>query len=117
MNKKYIALATTVLITFLIALGQILWKVGADDFNLSIEGILFNLPVLAGFFLYGTASILLIVALKYGNLSLVHPILSLGFVWGAIMAYFYLGESINLLKIAGMGCIIGGAVYISRGDR
>ena len=50
--------------SLLTCLGQFCWKLAAE------RGILL---VLAGFGLYGCGALLMIIALKYGELSVLHP--------------------------------------------
>ena len=115
MNKNYIPLLLIIICTFLTAFGQIAWKIGSKNLALSLS-LLSNYALLAGFVLYGLGAILLMFALRHGNLSFVQPFLSLGFVWASFLAFFYLGEDFPLLKILSIGLIITGTFFIFRGD-
>jgi len=115
MDKKYLALILILICTFLTALGQIFWKIGADKLIFNLNAI-YNYNIWAGFVLYGIGALLLIYSLKYGNLSFVHPFLSLGFVWASIFAFFYLKESFPPLKVSAIAIIIAGSFLIFKGD-
>lgn len=116
MKKIYFALFLITICTIIIAIGQIFWKIGADKlvFNLTI---LNNYSLWIGFILYIIGTLLLIVSLRFGNLSLIHPFLSLSFIWTSLLAYFYLKETFPLMKIIGIGLIIFGTFYVFKGDK
>lgn len=77
-----------------VCMGQLLWKISVG------QGIL---TLLAGFFLYGIGALIMIIAYRYGSLSVLQPILSLNYVLSIIMAAFVLKEQINLSKCIGSG--------------
>ncbi len=62
--------------------GQLFWK-------LSIKGILLYLFI--GFLLYGIGAFLMLIAYKFGNLSVLQPILSLNYVISLVLAAIILG--------------------------
>jgi len=115
LNDKQLAIFLIMISSILAALGQIAWKIGsarlAFDFSLLV-----NYSFWLGCFLYGFGFLFMVLALKFGNLSLVHPFLSLGFIWAALMAFFYLGESFSAIKMIAILVIILGAFFVSRGD-
>jgi len=116
MNKKYLALVLILICTLFTALGQIFWKVGVQDVVLGWQ-IIFNHSLWVGFILYGLGALLLIYSLRYGNLSFVHPFLSLGYVWASFFAFLYLKEDFPIMKILAIGLVILGTFFIFRGDK
>ena len=104
-NKKGIILM--IISSFCVCLGQLLWKIAAD------RGILF---VGAGFFLYGMGALIMIIAYRYGKLSVLQPMLSLNYVLSLILAKIILYEQISLIKIIGVIAIIFGVLSIAGGD-
>jgi drug/metabolite transporter (DMT)-like permease len=59
----------------------------------------------------------MIVALKHGELSLLYPIISLSYVWVAILSVLLFHEAMNGLKIAGICVIVTGVAILGRGSR
>ncbi len=116
MKNKTIAILIITACSLLTAFGMIFWKIGADKlaFNWSL---LTNYPLWLGFIFYAIGTLLLILSLKYGNLSLVHPFLSLGLIWAGILAFFYLGETFTTLKTTGTALIILGTFLVYKGDK
>ena len=90
-----------------VCIGQLLWKLSAD------YGII---VMLAGFAFYGIGAFVMIIAFKYGNLSVLQPMLSLNYVLGIILASVVLEEQITILKCIGVLSIITGVVMIAGGD-
>lgn len=89
------------------AFGQMFWKLSGGS---SIYYILL------GFFLYFLGAVLMIVAFRFGSLSVLHPILSMGYVFAIFIGIIFLNEIINMKQIAGIVCIILGAILIGGGD-
>ncbi|ATZ61299.2 MAG: EamA family transporter [Methanosarcinales archaeon Met12] len=111
-ETKTWAILVVVVCAFLGAIGQIFFKMGSD---LISEDITSWLPkLLVGFGLYGLSSILFILALRHGNLTLLYPIIATSFIWTALFAVMFLGESMNLAKWGGIGLILLGVSLIVR---
>jgi drug/metabolite transporter (DMT)-like permease len=113
-NKKHkiIAIISVILCTFMTTLGQIFWKLGASNAQEFISFI--NLYVILGLIAYGLGSVLLIVALKFWELSSVHPFLALGFIWITILGPLIVGEVLTIQRLSGIFIIILGVVSIGR---
>ena len=102
---------------FLNALAQLLLKNGTtsikgiefpDNFSLIVNGFLKNYYFLGGFFSYAISIFIWIYALSKVQVSVAYPMLSLGFVINALGAWYFLGESLNFLKIIGISLILVG---------
>lgn len=91
--------------------GQLLWKLGVSQ----IGGAYLISMIFFGFMLYGIGALSMIIALKFGELSVLHPIMCVGYVFTLINAKIFLGESITAVKILGVIAIIIGVVFITRG--
>lgn len=92
---------------FLVAGGQFAWKLAA--------GALGGWLVL-GFALYGMGALLMTVSFKFGKLSVVHPFLSLSYVFAIVLAYFFLGEMLRPIQYVGIAAIMVGVTLIGGGD-
>ena len=91
-----------------VCVGQLLWK-------LSVEYGL--LPLLAGFVLYGLGALLMVMAYRYGKLSVLQPILSLNYVLSLILAALALNETISIWKCLGIVAVITGLILITRENK
>ena len=77
-------------------------------------GILINIPFMLGLSCYGLSTGLLVLALRYGELSVLYPIIALTYVWVSILSVSLLGETMNLYKIAGLVVIVLGVTVLGR---
>lgn len=84
--------------------GQLLWKLSSD-------GSL--LPLLGGFALYGAGALLMILALRCGELSVLHPMLGAGYVLSLLLGSAVLGEPLTAAKLAGVFVIVAGLVLLA----
>lgn len=63
---------------------------------------------------YGVSVVVWIVGLSRVPVSQAYPVLSVGYVVAAFLAWFMLGEVIGLARWAGIGLIIAGVLLVSR---
>lgn len=87
--------------------GQLFWKIGVSH-NI--------LLILLGFVLYGVGALSMIIALKFGNLSILHPLMCVGYIFALINGALFLGEKITMNHAIGIAIIIIGVIFIARGD-
>ncbi|HLD39955.1 MAG TPA: EamA family transporter [Candidatus Nanoarchaeia archaeon] len=87
--------------------GQMFWKAGALRINFSNPFTFFNVPFIVGCLLYIVGSVLMILALKKGELSMLYPIIATSYVWVSILApFFFPTEVMNVWKWAGVLLIL-----------
>lgn len=91
-----------------VCIGQLLWK-------LATTGSAWLL--LLGFGLYGLGALLMIIAYKFGKVSILQPLLSLNYVLSILLAAVVLKETITLVKVIGVLVIIAGVLLIAGGDK
>jgi drug/metabolite transporter (DMT)-like permease len=110
------------LCTLLGAAAQILMKAGtqkaAHDGAIQLLVAIFHTPLLfAGYALYGLSTLILVVALKYGELSILYPVIALTYVWVTALSVVIYGESLNPLKIAGLATVVFGVALLGKATR
>ena len=76
-----------------------------------------NPALLAGFSMYGVSMVLLVLALRHGELSLLYPMFAMTYVWVTILSVLVFHESMNVFKLAGIAIIIGGIAVLGRGQQ
>lgn len=54
------------------------------------------------------------LVLGKAEVSLAYPLLSIGYVITAFIGYYFLGENVNAVRIAGIALICAGIVVVSR---
>jgi multidrug transporter EmrE-like cation transporter len=105
--------------TVLGAAAQTLMKIGASNltYPTMLETFLAmatNVPLVAGYALYGMSTLLLILALRHGELSLLYPVIALTYVWVSIISVFYFREVMNPFKLLGIAVIVLGVGILGR---
>ena len=104
-NKKGILLM--LVSSICVCIGQLRCKLSAKE---GIRGLL------AGLAFYGGGAMVMILAYRFGKLSVLQPMLSLNYVLSILLAAVVLKEEITLLKCAGVLIIIAGVILIAGGD-
>jgi uncharacterized membrane protein len=61
--------------------------------------------------------VLLVIALKDGELSLLYPVIALTYVWVTILSFLIFHDQINQWKLAGILLIMCGVVVLGKGGR
>ena len=103
--------------TVLGAAAQLLMKVGMAHFNPQPLALVTNVPLVAGYALYGINTLMLVLALRDGELSMLYPIIALTYVWVTLLSYLLLAEKSNLYKNIGIATIVIGVAVLGRGGR
>ena len=68
----------------------------------------------AGYSMYGVSTILLVLALRHGQLSLLYPVFAMTYVWVTILSVVIFHESMNPYKLAGIVTIVAGIAVLGR---
>ena len=101
--------------TLISAAAQILMKTGMTHVvKLSPMALATNLPLVAGYALYGIFCLMMILALRQGELSLIYPIISLAYVWVTVLSYFVFHDTIRPLKLTGILTVVAGVAMLGR---
>ncbi|ADL50132.1 EamA family transporter [Clostridium cellulovorans] len=106
-NQNKIGILIITISAIFTAFGQYFWKISDG------KSLLF---LFIGFTLYGLGAVTMILAFKHGSFSVIHPMMSLGYVFALLIGYRLLSEHISLGKILGTIFIFIGVVFIGVGD-
>ena len=85
-----------------------------DTLSSSVLILARSAPFWAGMICYATSLCVWLAALSKAPVSTAYPMLSLGYVAVAAVSVLWLGETMNLGKMAGIGLICAGVVLMSR---
>ena len=72
---------------------------------------------MGGYCLYGISTLLLVLALKDGELSLLYPVIALTYVWVTVLSFLIFHDDINPWKLAGIVLIVSGVAVLGKGGR
>ena len=105
------------------AAAQVLIKLGSARLKLDLPlpdlllNLLGNTPLIGGLAIYGVSTVLLVLALQHGELSMLYPVIALTFIWVTILASFVFHEPMNAWKLAGIALIVIGVGILGAGGR
>ncbi|HXA06624.1 MAG TPA: EamA family transporter [Bryobacteraceae bacterium] len=101
--------------TILGAAAQVLMKIGlGHPVQSGLLGYVTSLPLLAGYCLYGLNTVLLVFALRDGELSILYPIIALTYVWVTILSVVLFHETMNFFKVAGVAVVVIGVAVMGK---
>lgn len=96
------------------AFGQLSFKLSSDKLSLKIIELIRNYYLIIGLVLYAIATVIFIVSLKAGELSVLYPLISTNYIWTVLLAKKFLNEDINVYKWSGVILIVLGVIFITR---
>jgi len=104
------------------ATGQVLMKygtlrvqTGSGDTVLSMLFKYFtNVPILCGMGMYALSAVTWIFALSKVQLSYAYPMVAGGYVVVAVASYFLFGDSLSVMRVAGLVAIVIGVILVAQ---
>jgi len=99
------------------SVGAIFLKSGAHQVNRHWTSIAFNWRLAVGIGTYLVSSVLFVRGMSNGELSVLFPLVSLGYVCTLVWSKLFFNEVITKVKLAGVGLILVGITFLSLGSR
>jgi drug/metabolite transporter (DMT)-like permease len=79
-----------------------------------LAALLGNYQLLLGYTAHSGNALLLILALRDGELSMLYPIIALTYVWVNLLSMYFFHEHMNVWKALGIALVIGGVALLGR---
>jgi drug/metabolite transporter (DMT)-like permease len=95
--------------------GAVFLKLGAVRLGKSMWTFV-NSRLILGVSLYLGSTVFYLSGLKSGQLSVLYPMVSLGYIWTLLWSYLFFKESMNRYKFAGLALIVLGVVLVGVGS-
>lgn len=70
--------------------------------------------ILTGMVCYVVSLVVWLMALSRVQVSIAYPMLSIGYVVNAVVAYMWLGEDVGFMRMLGIGVIVLGVVIVGK---
>ena len=116
LSMETLAVLGAFLCALLNGVGQIFLKVGSSQVKVGSLMLLIQSFVssylIIGLFLYAISAVVFIVALKYGPLSMLYPIIATNYIWVVLLSVQFLGESFSIPQWIGLVFITLGVSLI-----
>ena len=112
------ALFFIVLCTIFTSAGQVLWKLALKEVVLFNPFTWINLFFISGFVSYGVGLILMLLAFRGGEVTILYPILATSYVWVSVASpYFFPTDMMNGWKWGGVTVILVAVSVLSWGGK
>jgi drug/metabolite transporter (DMT)-like permease len=117
MNTKFLSMMLVIISTLFIGVTQVLFKIASNQISFNLIALLRNQYLLFGIIFSIISFFLLTLALKFGELSAVYPMMGLSYVWVILLSHYFLKDIINLQKLLGILTILVGITFIGFGSK
>ena len=115
MTTPAISIVMFIAAALLGALGQYLYKTGADSADGTFAGYLLSPQLLAGVICYIAVMVLFVAAFRKGGaLTVLYPVYATTFIWAALIALYAYGTPIKLVNVGGMALLIAGMYLMGK---
>ncbi len=105
------------LASFIGSFGAVLLKSGAERLKFTLQALLTNWHLMAGVALFLLSSVFFLMGVREGELTILYPMVSLGYVWTMLWSKLFFGEQVTRSKFVGIGLILAGVVLLGLGGR
>jgi drug/metabolite transporter (DMT)-like permease len=120
-GKKMSVLLLVLICVIFGVIGQLIMKKGTnmigvitirDIFSMKLFSVVFQKYIFIGIVLYVLSSMIWLVALSQAEVSFIYPLIGIGYILTAILAWLFLGEKLTLFRFFGILLICGGVYLI-----
>jgi multidrug transporter EmrE-like cation transporter len=95
--------------------GAVFLKFGALNLELTVMGMARNWRLMVGIALYLLSSAFFMAGIRNGELTILYPMVSLGYIWTMIWSRIVFKEPITQFKVMGLGMIVAGIAVLNMG--
>lgn len=99
------------------SVGAVFLKSGALVLQPTLSSIIFNWRLVLGVATYMLSSVLFVKGMSRGELSVLFPMVSLGYICTLAWSRLFFQEMITRAKILGVGLILIGIVFLSLANK
>lgn len=103
--------------SFMGSFGAVFLKSGAQRLEFRLEALMKNYRLAFGVLTYVASSYFYILGMRHGELTVLYPMVALGYVFTLFWSRLFFGEPFNRLKIVGLCMILLGVVCVNAGGR
>lgn len=105
------------LASFIGSFGAVFLKMGAGRLHRDLKTIILNWRLAVGVAVYLLSFVFYYLGLREGELSVLYPMVSLGYIWTLVWSRLFFKEPISGRKVVGLAMIMAGIVVLNLGNR
>lgn len=117
MATKTWSIALMFLCTGFTSIAQVFYKLGANKLEFNWQSLITNHYLLIGLILYGIGAVIMILAFKGGEVSVLYPIVATSYIWVTLLSLYFFHEAINVFRWVGVSIILLGIIFIGIGSK
>ncbi len=102
---------------FVGSFGSVFLKAGAGRLHRNPMTLLLNWRLAVGVLMFVASSLLFIAGIRRGELTILYPMVSLGYIFTLLWSRLFFGEPFTRNKLLGLALILTGIVLLSLGNR
>jgi multidrug transporter EmrE-like cation transporter len=103
--------------SFIGSFGAVFLKAGAAKLNRGLKYLVLNARLALGVFFFLGSSYFFVLGVRRGELSVLYPLVSLGYLWTLLWSRIFFKEPITRDKFYGLALILLGIVFVGLGNR
>jgi drug/metabolite transporter (DMT)-like permease len=114
-NTPASSVGLVLLASFIGSFGAVFLKSGAGRLHRRWDTVLLNWRLAAGVGSFFLSSLFFVAGIKQGELSVLYPMASLGYVWTMLWSRLFFDEPLTRTKFLGVAMILAGIVFLGYG--
>jgi drug/metabolite transporter (DMT)-like permease len=116
MKTPFSSVVLVLFASFLGSFGAVFLKMGAERMGGHILKLVTNYWLATGILVYLFSSVFYMMGVAQGQVTVLYPMVSLGYVWALLWARIFFKEKFTTAKVAGLVLIVGGVALINLGN-
>jgi drug/metabolite transporter (DMT)-like permease len=117
MATKTFAIIMMILCTILTSFAQVFYKKASGSLSFNLLELIINYNLIIGLIMYAVAAVIMIIAFKFGEVTVLYPIVTLSYVWVSLLSVYFFNEVMTFYKWLGVLVIIIGIIFIAFGGK
>lgn len=115
MKTPVSSMLLVLLASFIGSFGAVFLKAGAGRLHRELRTLLLNWRLAAGVAMFLISSFFFILGVRKGELTILYPMVSLGYIWTLLWSRLFFHEPLTRNKFTGIGLILLGIVMLNLG--
>jgi multidrug transporter EmrE-like cation transporter len=116
-TTPFSSMAWIFLCGFVGSFGAVFLKAGAGRLEMNVRSIAMNWRLAAGIGAYLLSSVFFVLGVRRGELSVLYPLVALGYLWTVVWSRLFFGEPLTKAKFIALGLIIAGMAMLALGSQ